>query len=52
MDHFVDDRDYKLLDHDKYTFFVLKRILGGECAIKLSDHEKLIFCFSGEPYPV
>lgn len=52
MDNFVDDRDFKLLDNDKYTFFVLKKILGFDCKIKLSDHEKIIFCFSCEPFPV
>ncbi len=52
MDNYVDDRDFKLLDSDKYTFFVLKKILGFDCKIKLSDHEKVILCFSGEPFPV
>lgn len=52
MDNYVDDRDYELLDNEKYTFFVLKKILGFDCKIKLSDHEKLIFCFSNEPFPV
>ena len=52
MDHFADERDYKLLENDKYTFFVLGRIMGGECNLLLTDHEKLIICFSGNPYPV
>ena len=52
MDRFVDERDFKLLDSDKYTFFVLRRILGGECALIASDHEKLIICHSANPYPV
>ena len=52
MDHFVDERDYKLLEHDKYTFFVLGRIMGGKCELLLTDHEKLIICFSSHPYPV
>ena len=30
MDTYVDERDYKLLDADKYTFFILKRIMGGD----------------------
>ena len=51
MDRFVDDRDFKLLDADKYTFFVLRRIMAGETKILLSDHERLIVCFTGEPYP-
>ena len=33
MDTYVDERDYKLLEADKYTFFVLKRIMGGECKL-------------------
>ncbi|MBE5894661.1 MAG: GNAT family N-acetyltransferase [Lachnospiraceae bacterium] len=51
MDHFVDERDYKLLEGDKYTFFVLRRIIDGPCKLLLSDHERLIICFSEEPYP-
>ena len=52
MDAFVDDRDYKLLEEDRYTFFVLRRILGRSCQLILSDHESLILCYSCEPYPV
>ncbi|MBQ6587475.1 MAG: GNAT family N-acetyltransferase [Butyrivibrio sp.] len=52
MDNFVDERDYKLLDGDRYTFFVLRRILGQECALIASDHERLIICHSKNPYPV
>ena len=52
MDSFVDERDYELLSQDKYTFSVLSRIIGGECKILLSDHSKLIICFTGKPYPV
>ena len=51
MDHFVDERDYKLLESDKYTFFVLRRIMDGPCKLLLSDHERLIICFSTEPFP-
>ncbi|MBO4637501.1 MAG: GNAT family N-acetyltransferase [Clostridiales bacterium] len=52
MDNFVDERDYGLLGKDKYTFSVLSRIIGGECALRLSDHKELIMCFTGQPYPV
>jgi hypothetical protein len=52
MDSYVDERDYKLLEADRYTFFVLKRIMGGECKLLLSDHERLILCFTGHPFPV
>ena len=52
MDTYVDERDYKLLEADKYTFFVLKRIMSGECKLLLSDHERMIFCFTGHPFPV
>ena len=51
MDHFVDERGYKLLEGDKYTFFVLRRIMDGPCKLLLSDHERLIICFSTEPFP-
>lgn len=52
MDTYVDERDYKLLETDKYTFFVLKRIIGGESKLLLTDHERMIICFTGHPYPV
>jgi len=42
MDTYVDERNCKLLEADKYTFFVLKRVMGGECQLLLSDHERLI----------
>ena len=52
MDNFTDERDLALLDEDRYTFFVLKRLLGGTNTLLLSDHERLIICFSCEPFPV
>lgn len=51
MDTYVDERDYELLEGDKYTFFVLRRIIDGPCKLLLSDHERLIICFSTEPFP-
>ena len=52
MDNYTDERDLKCLTNDKYTFFVLGRILGVECELKLSDHEKTIICFTNQPFPV
>lgn len=52
MDKFVDERDYSLLDRDKYTFFVMRQVMGGECKLLLSDHEKLVLCYTCTPYPV
>lgn len=52
MDNFVDERDYQLLENDRYTFFVLGRVMGGECELILTDHERLIICFTSNPYPV
>ncbi len=52
MDTFVDERVFSLLENDKYTFFVLGRIMKGECRVLLSDHERRIICHSGNPYPV
>lgn len=52
MDHHVDERDYRLLAGDRYTFSVLSRVLHGPCALILSDHAQLIFCHTTAPYPV
>ena len=52
MDSFVDERDYKILEDDKYTFFVLRRIIGGKCNLLLTDHERLIICFTSNPFPI
>ena len=52
MDKFVDERDFELLKNDKYTFFVLGRILKLDCRVILSDHERLIICHSANPFPV
>ena len=52
MDNFVDERDFKLLECDTYTFFVMRRILGADSNLLLTDHERLIICFTGTPYPV
>ena len=46
MDNYVDERDHEILDQDKYTFFVLRRIIDGNCELLLSDHERLIICFA------
>ena len=52
MDNFVDERDDKLLEQDTYTFYVLRRIMKGENTLLLSDHERMILCFSANPFPV
>ena len=52
MDNYVDERDHKLLENDKYTFFVLGRIIGEKCRVLLTDHERMIICHSVNPYPV
>ncbi len=52
MDHFVDERDFHLLEADRYTFSVLSRVLHDSCSCVLSDHERFIFCHTVAPYPV
>ena len=52
MDTTPDERDDWLLSGDRYTFFVLRRIMKGDCEIYLTDHETLILCYSCAPYPV
>ena len=54
IENHVDERDFALLEQDKYTFYVLKHIISGnwECKLLLSDHERMILCFSDHPFPV
>ena len=52
MDNFVDERDLKILETDKYTFFVLSRIMTRKCTLLLSDHSRMIICYSQSPFPV
>mgnify|MGYP006967218522 CR=1 FL=1 len=52
MDSFVNEKDFVLLNQDKYTFEVLTRILKGECEIIRSNHENLLLCHSESYYPV
>ena len=52
MDTFADERDFKILEADKYTFFVLARILKRDCTLLLTDHSRMIICYSQSPFPV
>lgn len=52
MDSFADERDLKIPENDRYTFFVLRHIIGGTCKLLLTDHERLIICFTDHPFPV
>ena len=51
MDSFADERDFKLLEQDRYTFFVLNRIMKGEHTLFFTDHEKLILFYTCAPFP-
>ena len=52
LDHHVNQRDFDLLQKDKYTFAVLGRILKGECEWTVTDHGRLLLCHSAARYPV
>lgn len=52
MDSFTDERDLNILENDRYTFFVLRHIIGGKSKLLLTDHERLIICFTEHPFPV
>ena len=41
-----------LLKNDEYCFFVLSRILQGECRLTITDNKRIIVCHSCDPYPV
>lgn len=44
--------DPDLLKKDEYCFFVLSRILQGECRLTITDNKRIIICHSCDPYPV
>ena len=52
IDTYVNEEDLVLLDKDRYTFEVLKRIIRGKCEIIYTNHHDLIICHSESPYPV
>ena len=52
MDTFVNEKDFLLLNYDRYTFEVLKRIIRGDCELILTNHQDLMICHSESPYPV
>ena len=52
MDNFADERDFKILEADKYTFFVLARIMKRDCELLLTDHNRMIICYSQSPFPM
>lgn len=52
MDTQTDGRDLKLLESDKYTFAMLRRILNDSCRLTMTDHKRLIICHSSNPFPV
>ena len=52
MDNYADERDDQLLEADRYTFFVLRRILGETYELLLTDHESLILCLTDPTCPV
>lgn len=52
LENTPDERDFALLDGDRYTFAVLGRIMRIDCRLILTDHSRLIICHSADPYPV
>ena len=52
MDNHVSERDIELLESDKYTFFVLGRVMTGECGFLRTDHKSVIICYTCQPFPL
>ena len=50
IDNFVTEKDFELLKKDKYTFFVLGRILHGNCNFIASNHKSFIICHKCESW--
>lgn len=44
--------DAALVDADRYTYSVMHKILCQPCEKIVTDHERLVICYSGAPYPV
>lgn len=52
MDFQPNEKDFELLENDKHTFAVLKRILNGPCKLISTNHKNLIVCLSEDRFPV
>lgn len=44
--------DAALVDADRYTFSVMHKILCQPCEKIVTDHKRLVLCYTGAPYPV
>lgn len=50
--HSSSKEDAALVDADRYTYSVMHKILCQPCEKIVTDHERLVVCYSGAPYPV
>ncbi len=52
IDNCINKDDIKLLSNDKYTFFVLGKVMYGNCKIIYTDHKKFIICYVDDIHPI
>ena len=52
MDNIINGNDIHLLNNDKYTFFVLGKVMYGICKMIYTDHKNFIICYVDDIHPI
>ena len=52
MDNIINGNDIHLLNNDKYTFFVLGKVMYGICKMIYTDHINFIICYVDDIHPI
>ena len=52
MDNIINGNDIHLLNNDKYTFFVLGKVMYGNCKMIYTDHKNFIICYVDDIHPI
>lgn len=52
MDKHINTEDISLLKKDKYTFFVLGKVMYGNCKMIFTDHNNFIICYVDDIHPI
>lgn len=52
IDSILKEDDLNLLCNDKYTFFVLGKVMNGDCKMIYTDHKNFIICYVDDIHPI